>query len=122
MGSYRLLRVEETLKEEISEIIQKELKDPRIGLITVTSVEVSKDLKHAIIFLSALGGEEEKERCLKGLASAKGYLKQEIGKRLRLKFLPDLEFKIDPSVERGVRISKLINTLHQNQGKKDGHN
>ena len=113
--SRRLSRVKETLKEKISQIIQKELKDPRIGFVTITSVDVSKDLKYATVFLSILGNDEKRKECLVGFESAKGYIKSELGKRVRIKFLPDLKFEIDQTIDEGIRISKLINQVHKKE-------
>lgn len=116
MASRRISRVNEMLKEEISQIIQEDLKDPRIEFVTITSVDVSKDLKYATVFLSILGSDGAKRECLEGLTSAKGHIKSELGKRIRIKFLPDLRFKIDETIDEGIRISKLINQARRKEG------
>ena len=118
MTGYRLARLEEAFKEEISDIVQKGLKDPRIGFITVTSVDISPDLRYAKVYLSILGKEAEKKDSLDGLESARGYIRQELGKRVRLKFTPELSFKIDTSIDEGFRISKIIGRIHESDEKK----
>lgn len=115
MSSRRISRVEEILKHEISEIIQKDLKDPRIGFVTITSLDLSADLKHLKIYLSILGSDEEKRESLKGLSSAKGFIRSEIGKRVRLKFLPEISLEIDKSIDEGMRISELLDRIHEGE-------
>ena len=88
--SRRLNRVDEACKEQLSEILQRELKDPRIGFVTITQVKVTPDLRHAKVFISILVTKEEVEESLAGLQSAKGYLKSRLGKHLRLRYLPEL--------------------------------
>ncbi|MDI6689035.1 MAG: 30S ribosome-binding factor RbfA [Actinomycetota bacterium] len=109
----RTSRLAEIFKKEICDIIRRELKDPRIGFVTITAVEVSPDLKHATVFLSVLGEESEQEDTLEGLESARGFIKTELGKRIRIKFLPDLTFKIDKSIEEGMRISELLKRIQE---------
>lgn len=115
MSGPRLSRLQEAIKEEVSQIIQFELKDPRIGLVTVTSVDISPDLRQARIFLTVLGSSEDQKESLAGLDSAKGFIRSELGKRVKMKFTPQIEFKIDESVEEGIRISKLIDRLHKEE-------
>ncbi len=103
-------RVNEALREVLSEALP-ELKDPRIGFVTVTGVETSPDLRHARVFVSVLGSERKRERTLAGLAAAHGVLQARVARELRLKRTPQLAFEYDPSVERGVRMSKLIDEL-----------
>ena len=88
-----------------------ELKDPRIGFVTVTGVQTSADLRHARVFVSVLGSERKRERTLAALAAAHGVLQARIARELRLKRTPQLTFEYDPTVERGVRMSKLIDEL-----------
>src|ERR671933_2132511 len=108
--SDRLRRVDEAVKEVLSEGIG-ELKDPRIGFVTVTGVRTSPDLRHAHVFVSVLGSERKRERSLEGLAAAHGVLQARLARELRLKRTPQLAFEYDPSVERGVRMTKLIDEL-----------
>jgi len=113
MAKIRVGRVGEQIKKEISQLLQYEVKDPRIGFITVTGVEVTGDLSIAKVFISILGSEEEVEQALKGLEKAKGFLRSEIGKRIRLRHTPELIFKIDESVEYGNKIEKILKELKE---------
>jgi len=103
-------RVNQTLKEVLSEGIG-ELKDPRIGFVTITGVETSPDLSQARVFVSVLGSVRKREASLVGLAAAHGVLQARIARELRLKRTPQLAFEYDPSVERGVRMTQLIDEL-----------
>jgi ribosome-binding factor A len=108
--SGRMRRVDETLREVLSEAIQT-LKDPRIGFVTVTGVRTTADLKESTVFVSVLGGEAEQRRTLEGLGAARGLLQARINSELRLRRTPQLTFEYDPTVERGVRMTKLIDEL-----------
>lgn len=108
--SDRMRRVNESLRELLSEAVL-ELKDPRIGFVTVTGVETSSDLRRARVFVSVLGNERRRRRTLDALAAAHGVLQSRIARELRMKRTPKLTFEYDPSVERGVRMSKLIDEL-----------
>lgn len=111
----RVQRVREEIKKESSEIIRG-MKDPRIGFVTVTDVEVSNDLRHAKIFVSVYGEEEEKERTLEGLEAARGFIRTELGKVIRLRYTPEITFRLDSSLERGARINQLIAQLSTEEG------
>ncbi|HEX6702214.1 MAG TPA: 30S ribosome-binding factor RbfA [Gaiellaceae bacterium] len=106
----RMRRVNESLKEVLSEGIG-ELKDPRIGFVTVTGVKASPDLRQARVFVSVLGSERKREASLAGLTAAHGVLQARIARELRMKRTPQLAFEYDPSVERGVRMTQLIDEL-----------
>ncbi len=106
----RMRRVNESVREVLSEAIV-ELKDPRIGFVTVTGVETSTDLRHAVVFVSVLGSVRKREKSLAGLEAAHGVLQGHIARELRLKRTPQLTFQYDPTVEHGVRMSKLIDEL-----------
>jgi ribosome-binding factor A len=106
----RLRRVNEALREVLSEGVA-ELKDPRIGFVTITGVETSPDLRHARVFVSVLGAARKREQTLAALQAAHGVLQARVGRLLRLKRTPQLAFEYDPSVERGVRMTKLIDEL-----------
>jgi ribosome-binding factor A len=114
MPSDRLRRVNEALKEVLSESIG-ELKDPRIGFVTVTGVEASPDLRHATVYVSVLGTERTREATLAGLQSSHGVLQSKVNRELHLKRTPQLAFEYDPTVERGVRLSRLIDELAPDQ-------
>ena len=103
-------RVNEAVRQVLSEAVG-ELKDPRIGFVTVTGVETSPDLRHARVYVSVLGPEREREQSLSGLEAAHGVLQGRIARELRLKRTPQLAFEYDPTVERGVRMTKLIDEL-----------
>ena len=103
-------RVNEAVREVVSEAVG-ELKDPRIGFVTVTGVETSPDLRHARVFVSVLGSEAKRAKTLDGLAAAHGVLQARVARELRLKRTPQLAFEYDPTVERGVRMTQLIDEL-----------
>jgi ribosome-binding factor A len=103
-------RVNAAVREVLAEAVG-ELRDPRIGFVTVTDVVTSSDLRHARVFVSVLGSETKREKTLDGLAAAHGVLQARIAQELRLKRTPQLAFEYDPSVERGVRMSHLIDEL-----------
>ena len=103
-------RVDEVLKEVLSETIPT-LKDPRIGFVTVTGVKTTADLKEATVYVSVLGGESKLRKTLEGLEAARGLLQARVNQELRLRRTPQLTFEYDPSVERGVRMTKLIDEL-----------
>jgi ribosome-binding factor A len=106
----RMRRVNEALRQLLSEAVF-ELKDPRIGFVTVTGVDTSRDLRHARVFVSVLGSERKRIAALTALGAAHGVLQARIGSQLKLKRTPQLAFEYDPSVERGVRMSQLIDEL-----------
>lgn len=108
MSKHRANRLAETLKEEISQLIRVELKDPRIGFVTLTSVDVADDLSHAKVYISVLGTEEEGNASLDALNRAAGFVRSEIGKRIRLRHVPSIVFKYDPSIQHGAHIAKLL--------------
>ncbi len=91
-------------------------RNPRIGFVSVTGVEVSADLRHAKVFVSVLGEEQAKVDTMAGLASAQGYVRGELGRRLQMRFSPEVLFRLDDSIERGVRVMSLIRQVTENQG------
>ena len=112
--SGRVKRVAESIKEELGLMLESgEIKDPRIGFVTLTDVEITKDLRYAKVFYSVMGSQKEHEQAGKGLDSAAGYMRRELGQRMRLKHTPEVEFVFDDSVEAGARISKLIHKIHR---------
>ncbi|MCQ6280157.1 30S ribosome-binding factor RbfA [Bacillus sp. EB600] len=112
MTHHRANRVGEQMKKELSDIIGRKIKDPRIGFVTVTDVQVTGDLQQAKVYISVLGDDEQKENTLKGLAKAKGFIRSEIGQRIRLRKTPEIIFEFDESIDYGNRIETLINKLH----------
>jgi ribosome-binding factor A len=109
----RMRRVNESVRQVLSEAVG-ELKDPRLGFVTVTGVRTSPDLRSARVFVSVLGSERKRERSIAALSSAHGVLQARIARELRLKRTPQLSFEYDPTVERGVRMSHLIDELAPN--------
>ena len=107
----RITRVGETIRAELSAIMLKDIKDPRIGFITITEVAMSPDLKVARVYFSQMGEGEDKEESLCGLRKASGFMRRELGRRLKLKFTPELRFFLDESLETGERISKLLKEI-----------
>ena len=113
MANNRAVRVGELLKEEISHIVLREMKDPRIGFVSITDVEVSGDLRHAKVFISVYGSDKEKEETLKGLQQAKGFVRKLVGERIKLYHIPEIIFRYDDSIENGVHISEIIKDLKE---------
>lgn len=110
-NNVRVHRVAEQIKKEVSQLIQNEIKDPRIGFITVTDVEVTGDLQQATIYISILGSEAQKRDSLLGLGKAEGFIRREIGKRIRLRHTPEISFSFDSSIEYGSKIEKLLSDI-----------
>lgn len=109
-------RIRKTLMKEVSDIIQRHVKDPRIsGIVSVTDVELSNDYGHAKIFVSVYGTEEQKENTIEALQDSTSKIRCEIGKRIRLRHTPELEFFRDDSLERGSRISELIDKISRGE-------
>jgi ribosome-binding factor A len=108
MTTDRMRRVNEALREVLSARIAAGLKDPRIGFVTVTSVDTTPDLRHGRVYVSVLGSERERADSLEGLRSSAGYLQSVIGAEVRMKRTPTLEFVHDDSIDRGFRISELL--------------
>ena len=108
MTTSRMRRVNEAVREVLSGHIAGDLKDPRIGFVTVTGVETSPDLRHARVYVSVLGSNDERQAALDGLQSSAGFLQAKVGEELRMKRTPTLEFEYDDSIDRGMRISELL--------------
>lgn len=114
-------RVAEEIKRVVSQIINNELKDPRVcGLISVTKVELTKDLRFAKIFLSIYGEEPEKNKVFEGIKNAEGFIRKELGHRIRLKFIPEISIRLDESIEYGIHITKLLNEVQQKEDEGNG--
>src|ERR671934_701954 len=108
MPGSRMRRVNEAVREVVSGHIADDLKDPRIGFVTVTGVETSPDLRRARVYVSVLGSDDQKQQALEGLRSSAGFLQSKVGEELRMKRTPTLEFHYDDSIDRGMRISELL--------------
>lgn len=110
MPSGRMRRVDEAMRAVLSDAISKELKDPRIGFVTVTGVKTSPDLRHARVYVSVLGDGPVREASIEGLRSAHGFLQRRVATELTLKHTPALVFEYDESIDRGMRITELIDS------------
>lgn len=116
MGSHRVERVAAQLRQEISEIIVRDLKDPRVGMATITEVKLSPDLRNATVKVSVLGENDGRQAAIDGLEHAKGFIRRELGLRLtNLRFAPDLRFQLDESVAYSVRVSQLLREAQQGE-------
>ncbi|OQP08025.1 ribosome-binding factor A [Geobacillus sp. 46C-IIa] len=113
----RATRVGEQMKKELSDIIGRKLKDPRIGFVTVTDVRVTGDLQQAKVYISVFGDDEQRENTLKALEKAKGFIRSEIGQRIRLRKTPEILFEIDETIEYGSRIERLIRQISDEDGR-----
>ncbi|HCY1260320.1 TPA: 30S ribosome-binding factor RbfA [Staphylococcus aureus] len=113
MSSMRAERVGEQMKKELMDIINNKVKDPRVGFITITSVVLTNDLSQAKVFLTVLGNDKEVENTFKALDKAKGFIKSELGSRMRLRIMPELMYEYDQSIEYGNKIERMIQDLHK---------
>jgi ribosome-binding factor A len=108
---HRQEKLGELMASDLSELIRTRIKDPRVGFASITRVEVSGDLRHAKVLVSVMGTPEEQAETMKGLRNASGYLRHEMASRLTLRYMPDLSFKLDTSIEEGARMLGLINRV-----------
>ena len=113
MEGKRSEKVADLIQKEISQMLAKSVKDPRIGFVTITRVTVSEDCRFARIYYSVAGTLAERESSMKGLDSAKGYVRRELGRRIRLRYTPDITFQFDPSIEYAIHVEELIQNIHQ---------
>ena len=104
----RVEKLQELIKQEMGKMLLTDLKDPRIGFVTVTDVEMTGDLREAKIYVSIMGGQDEVKNSLEGLNSALGFIRREIGQRIRLRFTPEISFALDTSLDYGDHIQKLL--------------
>lgn len=116
----RAARVGDQMKEEIADILLRKIKDPRIGFVTVTDVEITDDLRNAKIFVSIYGSEKNKAESLKGLISATNFIRSELGRRMRMKHTPELLFRFDATVEQGAHIMELLREIEEEERTKKG--
>lgn len=110
--SLRSNRIAEQMKKELGDIIMRKLKDPRVGFVTVTDVHVTGDLQQATVYITSLGNEREREETIQALMKAAGFIRSEIGQRIRLRRTPEIVFEFDSSVEYGNKIEELLRSLH----------
>ena len=109
----RSQKVGDLIRKELSEIFLRGLKDPRVGFVTITKVALSEDLRAAKVYYSVFGGAQEKEEASLGLESAKGYIKRELGRKVRLKYMPEISFLFDDSLEYGEHIEELLRGVQE---------
>lgn len=121
MDYKRSHRVAELLREEISQIITQKLKDPLVGMTTVTAIKLTEDLKSARVYVSIMGDEQTREKGLKGLERAKKYIRKELGDRTDLKFVPALTFYYDSSIDYAQNIQSLITKIHEEDDVSNNH-
>lgn len=113
-------RVGDEIRKVVADLIQNHIKDPRLpAMVSVVEVRASRDLSHAHIYISVLGTEEEKKNCEAALKSASGFIRRELSARVRLRVAPELHFVVDDSIERGIRMSKLIDETVKGADKDD---
>jgi ribosome-binding factor A len=113
-------RVGDQVRAELADILLRKTKDPRVGFVTITRVEMSVDLKHARVLISVLGDEYQKKQTLKGLKSASHFLRGELGKRLQIRNTPELMFVLDESIERGARMLDILRKIKAEEEEKEG--
>ena len=116
MEGKRSEKVADLIQKEISQMLVKSIKDPRIGFVTITKVSVSDDFRLAKVYFSVAGTVKERERSMKGLDSAKGYVRKELGRRIRLRYTPEIMFQFDPSIEYAIHMEELIQSIHGEKG------
>jgi len=110
---HRQEKLGELIAAELSDLLRTRVKDPRVGFASITHVEVSGDLRHAKVFVSVMGSPEEREATMQGLKNATGFLRHELATRLVLRYMPEIAFKLDKSIEEGARILELIQKVEQ---------
>ena len=113
MQAKRAERISALIKEELGSILTQKVRDPRIGFVTVTHVEVSDDMKYAKVFYSVLGSDFQKHKTSEGLENARGFLQKDIARTLKLRFTPHLTFILDPSIDEGLKIDAIIQKIHK---------
>ena len=111
MTRYRPTRVGELLQAEIARLLLRQLKDPRLSMATVSRVDVSADLRHACVYISRIGSESEQRAAIQGFERATGFIRSQLGKHLKLRYTPELTFKLDTTIAYGVRISRMLHDL-----------
>lgn len=116
MSELRVRKIQEFIKQEVGNMLLYDLKDPRLGFITVTGVELTGDLREAVIYVSLFGKDKEKETSLEALNQAKGFIRKELGKRLKIYYTPTIEFKQDTSLDYGMKIEGILKKIQKDEG------
>lgn len=114
VNNQRQERVNSQFKEELADLLRK-VKDPRVGFVSVTEVDVTADMKEARVYVSVLGNDDARKETMAGLKSATGFIKMELARRVRLRFMPDIEWRYDTSIEHGAHINELLNKVRRDQ-------
>jgi len=117
--SFRPERLAEAIKKEISDLLREELKDPRIGFVSITTVEVSKDLRYANVFASVFGEPADQKATIEALQKAQGFIRGELARRIRLRYTPEINFKLDRSISQGSRLIALMEEVKEKGGVSD---
>jgi ribosome-binding factor A len=112
----RAARIADQMQRDLSDLIRKELKDPRVGLVTITAVEVTRDLSHAKVYITSLAGAESTDQSIQALQHAAGFLRTQLSHTLKVRSIPQLHFVYDASIERGARLSQLIDQAVAGEG------
>ena len=112
-------RIASEMREIISTIIVEEIKDPRIGFITITRIEVTPDIRNAKVYFSCLGDKKEKDYATEGLNSASGYIRKNLGEKMRFKFVPELLFRLDESSEYSIHLNEIFDKIHKEKDNKN---
>lgn len=118
---YRQAKMGEQIAQEVSDLLRTRVKDPRVGFASITRVEMSGDLRHAKIFVSVMGEPEDQKATMKALHHATGFIRHELAERLTIRFMPEIAFKLDTSIEQGARILELIRALEEQEGQTPAH-
>ncbi|MDD5288030.1 MAG: 30S ribosome-binding factor RbfA [Dehalococcoidales bacterium] len=115
--TYRKERLNSLLRQEISDLVQRQVKDPRLGsFVSITAVQISSDMRYAKVFVSRLGTDIEKKETLTALASASGYIRHELGERLKTRRIPELNFKLDETIEKANKVLRIIDEIASEEG------
>ena len=117
MPSIRLLKINELLKREISDIIHSEIKDPKVGFVTITNVNITKDLKYATVRISVLGKDKKRQTTIQCLNNAAGFIQHILSTRIRLRSMPKIIFKLDTTINHSLRVQQLLEEIHNKEKK-----
>lgn len=121
MTVHRSQRVAELLHQEISRMVQFELKDPRLGFVTITGVDVTADVQFAKVFFTVVGSDDDRKNTARALEKSTGFIRRQLGRRLHMRTIPELSFRYDDSLERGNRIEQLLRELNEDKADDNGH-
>ena len=113
-------KVADLIRKEVSDLLMTSVKDPRIGFVTVTRVAVSNDCRQAKVYFSVMGTAQEQQRAVQGLASATGFVRRELGRRISLRYTPEILFQFDPSVEYSIHMEEVFHELEKERRKREG--